>query len=82
MSIKESDIIKVLKMCCCESNIKSCSECPYDEIGCVEKLLSDVLELIETKNAELERKSHILECYALQYGTVVDKSKWEEKSNG
>lgn len=46
----ESEIMKALECC---YNAK-CSECPY-EIRCIKTMAKDSLDLINRKNAEIER---------------------------
>ena len=40
--------------------------------GCLEYICKEALDLINRRNSEIERLKHILNCYALQYGTVTE----------
>lgn len=54
MAMPDEEIIKALE-CCCGTAHDSCRDCPYDDIGCEDKLEKDVFDLIKRKDAEIER---------------------------
>ena len=49
----DNEIIKALE-CCCGTAHDSCRDCPYDDIGCEDKLEKDALDLINRQKAENE----------------------------
>jgi hypothetical protein len=49
--MNKTDVIKGLKLCR-KRRIRECTECPYDEIGCIARLMTDALELIEGEEKE------------------------------
>lgn len=51
----DEQIIKALE-CCCGTAHDSCRDCPYDDIGCEDKLEKDVLDLINSQKAEIAKK--------------------------
>ena len=54
MNLTDNEIIKALE-CCCGTAHDSCRDCPYDDIGCEDKLEKDALDLINRQKAEIER---------------------------
>ena len=52
--MEDKEIIKALE-CCCGTAHDSCRDCPYDDIGCEDKLEKDALDLINRQKAEIER---------------------------
>lgn len=56
----ESEIIKALE-CCYNAQ---CSKCPY-EIRCIKLMTKDALDLINRKNAEIERLKEFIETTRL-----------------
>lgn len=62
----DEQIIKALE-CCCGTAHDSCRGCPYDDIGCEDKLEKDVLDLIKrlkSQNKEFDEK------IVIQLGTI------------
>jgi hypothetical protein len=57
--MSESEIIKALQCCKVSRTFEDCDECPYCECstkrGCVGEMIADALDLISSKNAEIER---------------------------
>jgi hypothetical protein len=50
----EAEIMKALELCGKRSN--GCADCPYFGIGGHDKLNRDILDLINRKNAEIEKR--------------------------
>jgi hypothetical protein len=54
----DEEVVKGLE-CCRKDNVKDCDACPYVDIDtktyCVNEMIKDALELINRKNAEIER---------------------------
>ena len=62
----DNEIIKALE-CCTDESYENCNECPYsiDTLSCERiKLLEDSLDLINRKQAEIERLNKV--CQANQ----------------
>ena len=53
MAMPDEEIIKALE-CCCGTAHDSCRDCPYDDIGCEDKLEKDALDLINRQKAEID----------------------------
>ena len=76
MSMTETEIMKALVVHFDED--KPCAECPYVDIDepchiLLKKDVQSVIDLLNRKNAEIEKKDKIIESYAFQYGTARDK---------
>lgn len=72
----DNEIIKALVCCKACSFPEYCGECPYVEFatvkGCVDEMLTDVLDLINRQRAEIERLRNTVKTDFL---TVTEKLK-------
>lgn len=65
----DEEIIKALE-CCCGTAHDSCRNCPYDDIGCEDKLEKDALDLINRQKAEIEKLSN---CVVMQENLIQEQ---------
>ena len=78
----DEKIIKAIKACV---EIKDCSQCPYKnnnllDTSCFSKLFNEILVLINSQKAEIEKlkeKNESLDTLVLSYGDYVTKARAE-----
>ena len=71
----DSEIIKALKCCGKPVNEECCSECPYHlggEENC-HKLLGDIIDLINCKQAEIERLRKEVNLVSIQFQDLQER---------
>ncbi len=84
----DNEIVKALECCSSEVLVNlNCSHCPYQCPNCMTILYKDALALINRQKAEIDRQDKeierlngILENYAFEYGTTVDKERFLKKA--
>lgn len=68
----DNEIMKNVR-CCADHYCKNCSL--LGKLYCKETLLAFAWNTMYNQQSEIEKKDRILESYALQYGTAVDKER-------
>ena len=83
----DNEIIKALECCTSGTTSECCNKCPFSPEDICDKdgnaLEKYALALINRQKAEIvkleaeiDRLNYILQCYALEHGTAVDKERF------
>ena len=63
------EIIKALE-CCLTVEVKGCGECPYRDENCINRIMTDALDLINRQRAEIESLKETA-CGKLTAGSAI-----------